>query len=186
MAHLTLFPTRSIHSRVPLAAGLVALLAIACSDQPAAPNAVAGDATDLQSVGLDGQMVTGSGHLTLEGSARKFAVSARKAADGTASGQAQIIAGNADNTIHIAIDCVVISGNTAVLSGVTTREALFPPGEAVFFAVQDNGQGAGSPADRVSLAFIGGAPLPNLCELVGFPPASFLLPVEQGDISVRE
>jgi hypothetical protein len=186
MLNLTPASPRRIRGQTLLVAGLVALLAVACGDEPTAPNAMMTEGADLQSVGVDGQSVTGSGHVTIDGAQRTFAVSAKKDTDGAASGLAQLVNEHGAYRLHAAIDCVAFHGNLAVLSGVTMRETGYDPGESVLFAVEDNGQGSDSPVDRITLAYVGGPPVPNLCELAGIPPASLFLSVERGNIDVRD
>jgi hypothetical protein len=96
----------------------------------------------------------GSGHRISGGEFRSFSFSAVRYEDGSARGEAQVYPRALDAFAHIAIDCMVLlPGNRAHMSGVVTHTsdpAVFIPGEYVHFAVEDNGEGADSPPDRVT------------------------------------
>jgi hypothetical protein len=106
------------------------------------------------------QRATGSGQFAFTSEAgvtalRTFAFEASKAGDGTMSGQAQVKNRATGQMLHIRIDCLIVIGNVAVVSGTATS-ATGPEnadGDAEIFAVEDNGQGAGSEPDRVTRAF---------------------------------
>jgi hypothetical protein len=106
------------------------------------------------------QSATGSGQFEFTSDAgvtalRTFAFEARKSSDGTVNGQAQVKNRATGQTLHIAIDCLNVLGNIAVVSGTATS-ATGPDnsnGDAEIFGVEDNGQGATAPADRVTRAF---------------------------------
>jgi hypothetical protein len=124
---------------LPVFAALV-LMVVLVSSAPGAPNPVVNSAT-------------GSGHRISGGEFRSFSFSARKRADGTSKGQAQVNARSLDALAHIAIDCLAVDGNVAHMSGVITHTSdptVFLPNEQVHFAVKDNGQGANDPPDRVT------------------------------------
>jgi hypothetical protein len=102
----------------------------------------------------------GAGHFQFTSDAgvaalRTFAFHAATSSDGTVAGQAQVNNRATGQTLHIRIDCLNVIGNVAVLSGTATS-ATGPgnaDGDTEIFAVQDNGQGAASPPDRVTRAF---------------------------------
>jgi hypothetical protein len=107
-----------------------------------------------------GQAATGSGHfeVTLDTGVtgvRTFAFEASRSSDGTVTGQAQIDNRAAGQRLHIRIDCLNVIGSIAVMSGTLTQAAGagIAVGDAAIFAAQDNGEGAGAPADRVTRAF---------------------------------
>jgi hypothetical protein len=106
------------------------------------------------------QSATGSGQYEFTSDSgvtawRTFAFEARKYADGSASGQAQIDNRALDQRLHIQVDCLNIIGNTAVMSGTLTEAsgAGISVGDSAIFAAQDNGEGAVAPADRVTKSF---------------------------------
>lgn len=99
------------------------------------------------------ESATGSGHSLSAGELRSFSFSANRLPDGTAHGEAQVNARSLDAFAHIAIDCLQISGNVAHMSGSvvhTSDPTVFLPNEYVHFAVQDNGEGATDPPDKIS------------------------------------
>jgi hypothetical protein len=107
-----------------------------------------------------GQAATGSGQFevtTATGATglRTFAFEASQSSDGTATGQAQIDNRASGQRLHIRIDCLNVIGNITVMSGTLTQAvgAGIAVGDAAIFAAQDNGEGAGAPADRVTRAF---------------------------------
>ena len=64
-----------------------------------------------------------------------------------------------DLVIHMDLDCLSITGNSATLSGVVTHIQGDPPdflfvGQDGAFAVEDNGQGSQSPPDLISDVFL--------------------------------
>jgi hypothetical protein len=132
------------------------------------------------------QTASGSGQIHLGLPFRTFAFSATQAADGSASGQAQIDNRSSGFRGHIAVDCMNVFGNVAVMSGVLTQSTLssLPVGTDVFFAVQDNGEGPSAPPDEITLP-IGG--LGVACTFVtdSAQLAAFFVPIESGQIQVR-
>jgi hypothetical protein len=106
------------------------------------------------------QSATGSGQFEFTSDAgatalRTFAFEARKSSDGSVTGQAEVKNRATGQTLHIAIDCLNVLGHIAVVSGTATA-ATGPDnsnGDAEIFGVEDNGQGATAPADRVTRAF---------------------------------
>ena len=132
------------------------------------------------------QSATGSGHFRLaDGNLRTFTASAVKHKDGSVTGQSQAHNRRIDVKAQSSIDCLLVVGNIAVMSGVvTTSSDPARVGIGIFWAVQDNGEGKNAPADRITMLFRA-APNPNLCILVGPPPPSVLVPIEKGNIQVR-
>jgi hypothetical protein len=132
------------------------------------------------------QSASGFGQIHLGLPFRNFAFSATKAADGSATGEAQIENRSSDFRGHIAIDCLNVLGNVAVMSGVLTQSTLsnLPVGTVELFAVQDSGEGPNAPLDEITLA-IDGLGIP--CTFVTDPAqlAPFFVPIESGQIQVR-
>lgn len=95
---------------------------------------------------------TGAGQLNLAGGFRNFSFTARKYSDGSVKGQAQFNNRELGLRDHIAIDCLVTSGTHAWISGPVTSSNN--PGNVGLVGVvylEDNGEGAGAPPDRISL-----------------------------------
>lgn len=130
-----------------LSIALASILAAAAVASPAVAEGVARSAT-------------GSGHYEFTGDAgvaglRTFAFEAAAASDGTVTGQAEINNRALGQRLHIRIDCLNIIGNIAVMSGALTEAAGagIAVGDAAIFAVEDNGEGSGAQADRVTKSF---------------------------------
>ena len=105
-----------------------------------------------------GDMAGGAGHFNEPGGWRTFAFTAREMPDGTDRGKAHVRGpfGDGDIVLHLRIDCLEVSGTTAVATGTVDVQKL-PPGAPfdpdgiyAIFAVQDNGEGAGTAPDRVT------------------------------------
>lgn len=128
---------------------------------------------------------SGFGQVHLGLPFRNFAFSATKSADGTASGNAQLENRTNGFRGHIAIDCLNVLGNTAVMTGVVTSSTSpnIPVGSDAFFAVQDNGEGPNAQPDEITSAyFFLGIP----CTYVTDPAqlALFFYTIETGEIQV--
>jgi hypothetical protein len=119
-----------------------------------------------------------------------FSLVAIERADGTVSGQWQdTFAGGIGGPfggIHVAVDCVKVVGNAAVIGGVITHGMLFGvdySGTGAVTAVEDNGTSANDPADRISFSFFGFPADPTRCarlDLGVFP----LVDITPGQVKV--
>jgi hypothetical protein len=90
------------------------------------------------------------------GTDANFSLSAIERADGTVTGQWQDTffgRGNPALAIHVEVDCLVVVGNEAWVSGVITRPS-FLAGLPAITRVRDNGTSANDPADQVSFTSI--------------------------------
>jgi hypothetical protein len=126
---------------------------------------------------------TGSGHITSGGENRTFAFTARKYADGTATGQVQVNSRALNTVAHLEIDCLRVVGNVAHMSGIVTRTSNpteAPLGDMRRFVVMDNGEGSNSPPDRISTIPVN--PAGQTCENSTLVPDR---PVERGNVQVR-
>jgi hypothetical protein len=130
-----------------------------------------------------GAMATGSGHFTEPDGWRTFAFTARELPDGEDRGSAQVRGpfGDGDIVLHLQIDCLAVSGTTAVATG-TVHVRQLPPGAPfdpdgiyAIFAVRDNGEGAGIQDQVTTLS-----PAAGPCSGT---PGSFH-PIEAGNIQV--
>ena len=87
-----------------------------------------------------------------------FSLSARAYDDGSVKGQWQDALGGGA-AIHIAIDCLKVVDNWAILGGVITHGTSSScedvTGRRALTAVVDNGRSANDPADRIGYTVIG-------------------------------
>jgi hypothetical protein len=158
---------RSFIGLASLVAALVAMLAQAGAAAPAGVVRAA----------------TGSGHITSGGETRTFAFTATEWADGTVTGQAQVISRALDTIAHLEIDCLRVVGNVAHMSGVITRSSNpveAPVGEMRRFVVMDNGEGSNGAPDLISTIPVN--PGGETCENSTLVPNR---PVEEGNVQVR-
>src|SRR5215211_1172953 len=99
----------------------------------------------------------GSGDVLPPPGDANFSLSAIELDDGTVTGQWQDSVfgrGTAAVGLHVEVDCLVVVGNEAWVSGVITRPASLA-GLPAITRVRDNGTSATDPADQVSFTFIG-------------------------------
>ncbi len=128
------------------------------------------------------EKVTGSGHFTRGGQLRTFSFSAVKRADGTVTGEWQRFARAAGAKAHGDVTCFTVAGNQAWLGGVVERTTTIP-GE-VGWTVIDNGEGANSAPDQISLQNVGGGPgfADAFC---GAQPPRTMFDIEKGNIQIH-
>jgi hypothetical protein len=132
---------------------------------------------------------TGSGQATgvqVGGERRTFTFGARKYANGSVKGHMQVVSRLSDFHVHAALDCLVVSGNKAYMSGtILTSDLPGFVGVGFALAVQDNGEGAGAPTDLMTL-FWYVAP-PQACSM-GIWQAfldTVLFPLDGGNVQVH-
>jgi hypothetical protein len=156
---------------VPVLAALAAVAVVLAQPATSASNKVVASAA-------------GGAHVTFAGELRTFAVAAMDYSDGTTKGEVQINNRDQDRHAHLVIDCLVVSGNTAYMSG-TFDHSDDPTlvGLPAALAVRDNGEGDAAPPDEVTLAWPGFTPCTDL-GVRAFLDASFFA-VEGGNIQVR-
>jgi hypothetical protein len=138
----------------------------------------------LPSVNDDGKVVK-----------REFSFSAQRRADGSVTGQATLVNpafkganGKSPYQLKIDISCMNVIGNLAFFGGTTRRTNDPSLVDAVYFAVQDNGE-PGNRKDLLSRAFF----FDDLPSTQGDPqlcrfnqPGDFPMePIESGNIQVR-
>ena len=116
-----------------------------------------------------------------------FSLVALQRANGRVSGQWQdtLKLGNQPGDgIHVAIDCLNVVGNGAVLSGVITHGSAFGvdvSGLRAIAAVMDNGTSANDLPDQISFSSIG-----NNSDCTTLTPLNFgLLDLTHGQVKVR-
>ncbi len=85
-----------------------------------------------------------------------FSLTAIEKADGSVSGQWQDTFAGGGEGIHVAVDCMNIVGNGAVIGGVITHgtfNGVDVSGQRALTAVMDNGKSANDPLDQLSFSF---------------------------------
>lgn len=197
--------TRSSTVSTTVALAALTLTVLACQRDPSTgPVEISASAAAPITVAA-----SGSGHVMWVAgpvtARRTFAFTARKYADGSASGQVQVHNRANDNGLHGEIVCMGNIGDGILGLGARVRtygtytEGLIPnlSGDYALFAVRDNGESAGSPPDQFTGVDITGVVPngPNLALLacanpgaLGITPAlieSIFLGVESGNIQVR-
>ncbi len=152
----------------------------------------------ISSVGASaGMLASANGQGTLDGNTRKYAFSARMYADGSVRGQANLVNRNftgANGTspyrLKIDISCMNVVGDVTFFGGTVKRTNDPSLVDAVYFAVQDNGE-PGKGVDKISrVAFFDDDPNttgdPQLC-MFNTPDDGYLPleTIEKGNIQVR-
>jgi hypothetical protein len=141
------------------------------------------------------QTDSASGAGALDEGARHFSFNAKRNADGTVTGQAELTNktftganGTSPYKLHVEISCMKTVGNIAIFGG-TTKSTNDPNlVDAVFFSVQDNGE-PGKGNDKISRVFFwDDDPTttgdPQACQNV--QPTDYPLePIETGNIQVK-
>jgi hypothetical protein len=111
-----------------------------------------------------------------------FSLVANQYADGSVSGQYTDRFANGDG-FHAVVDCLVVIGNDAWISGVITQgsfDGFDLAGLEVLTRVRDNGTSQNDPADQISLSFID-TELPDCTEQPDLP----LQDAPEGQVIVR-
>ena len=111
-----------------------------------------------------------------------FSLVANQYADGSVSGQYTDRFANGDG-FHGEVDCLVVSGNDAWISGVITQGRFGDidlAGLEFLTRVRDNGTSANDPPDQISFSFID-TELPDCTEQLDLP----LLDAPDGQVRIR-
>jgi hypothetical protein len=155
---------------------LLSFTYLGCSNTPVEPTqeSAAMDAGDLPASALFGSkkvihFVSVGGADLCEATGRptgcdaNFSLVAQQRADGSVKGQWQDTFDGGRLGIHVAIDCLKVVGNGAVISGVITHGVSEETGgdvsgQQALTAVVDNGTSAKDPLDQIGYSLIGGTP----------------------------
>lgn len=116
---------------------------------------------------------------------RHFSFHAKTMPGGSVQGSGVLTYIGGDLKIKFDIDCLVVTGNTATMSGIITTHDQNPllVGTRCRFKVQDNGEGANATEDRITLLQVG---LPPAFPCVAIPATGLALnPIEGGNIQVK-
>jgi len=129
--------------------------------------------------------VNGQGSLTVNvDQQRRFSFHANTMPDGSVKGSGVLTYTGGELKIKFDINCMTVTGNQAILSGIITSHDETPAlvGTGCWFKIVDNGEGANSAGDQMTLLSVGLAPgFP--CNLtIGNNP---LRPIEGGNIQVK-
>jgi hypothetical protein len=133
---------------------LAALLA-GCADESVTPTEYA--APSLSVAGSSGPSANGQAKLPREyfGELQNVSFHARENKDGSVSGSFESRSRAQDIEVHAKLDCLVVSGNEAILGGILTQVREGPDfpwdicvGDRLWFKVRDNGEGAGADPDE--------------------------------------
>ena len=92
------------------------------------------------------------------GTDRSFSLVANKNSNGEVSGQWQDGFGGGAGGIHVAVDCLIIDGNSAIVGGVITHGTWYGTDVSGWRAVTkvvDNGTSHNDPADQISYSYFG-------------------------------
>ena len=170
-----------------VALGLAAGLATSgCSDQP-----LTSPDTLSVSPNFDANPVveraTGSGHFDdfrfpPDPDLRTFSFTALGRADGSTTGQWELLNHNFPVRVHGVIECISVNGNSAWFAGTTTlSDDASNVGVIRAFRVVDNGEGSGAAADEVSFT-------PAVGDAQAWCDAQIQIgtnPIEEGNVRIR-
>jgi len=84
-----------------------------------------------------------------------FSLTALERADGTVTGQYQDALKGSRGAVHVAVDCLTIVGNVAVVGGIVTKgfdSGFLATGNRAWTVVVDNGTSANDAPDRISFS----------------------------------
>lgn len=130
-----------------------------------------------------GPSANGQGTLTLPGDiSRHFSFHANTMPDESVKGSGVLTYTANQLKIHFDINCLRVSGNTAWMSGVITKNDDAPErvGWQIRFKVVDNGEGSNANADEMTLMQLSPT-LPDCSNQINIA----LSPIEGGNIQVK-
>lgn len=110
--------------------------------------------TTSTAAAADGPAASGHGNVISAGDLRTFSFTVVGRADGTATGHADVKNRGMNIRLHIELGCYKPeSSNRVIVSGLITQSsnpAQVAPGRIAVFGVEDNGEGAADPTDRIT------------------------------------
>ena len=140
-------------------------------------------------------MVTGGGQVDIASTYAGFdestiSFTAMVDANGNAQGQLQAtFSFPFEEKVHMELACLAVEGNEAWIGGTVTKSHPRGAwlGQVFIVRFQDNGEGGGSPPDRMSHFRGGGAIGPNRClnQPTGSPEFDLLFPYVSGNVVVK-
>lgn len=175
---------------------LVILLVFAAASCDQQLPTAAEDQAQVQSLllstdgGSSGPSASGHIALTFAGSLQTTSFHAREMKDGSVRGSFEVFARAPDMLLgmHGVLDCLVVDGNEAVVSGYVThgKKGFGTEGQAWIWAVRDNGEGQAID-EWTDVLFAGFEPVPGLCQQLS---AEFLFGIntlgnEAGNVQVK-
>jgi hypothetical protein len=123
----------------------------------------------------------GQGTLTVGDQTRHFSFHANTMPNNSVQGSGVLTYTANGLKIHFDINCLSVTGNTATMSGVITKDdEAERVGWQIRFKVQDNGEGANANPDMMSLMQL--SPALPACNV---PFGITLNPIEGGNIQVK-
>jgi hypothetical protein len=129
-------------------------------------------------------LATGSGHTTVAGELRTFSFTARQQPDGAVLGTAQVDNRAIGEMFQIDVDCMVVAGNIAVMSGLVSRHTdEHAVGLTGIFGVLD-GEGSQS-ADAVSQVFFFRPDTVTCRDIAPAASTDLAVPIAAGNVQVR-
>lgn len=160
---------------------IISLMFWSCSEEPT--SVVQNSKTELMK---SGPSANGQGTLVLNGNHQTFSFHAMEH-DGVVTGSIQCNNRDWGLIFHGEINCMVIDGNVATISGEIIHDngllELYPDYPYFLFKVIDNGEGANDPSDEFSdvYAYIENYP----CDW-NYPPEMWeMKPIVNGNIQVK-
>jgi hypothetical protein len=165
---------KSISALAIIAAIVLSLIACSEDSAPTGSSSIENISGDLSKKGAVIHSVSLGGADLCEalglptGCDANFSLTAKMHADGSVSGQWQDTFSGGGNGIHVAIDCMIVDGNSAILGGVITHgssDGNDLSGLRAVTRVVDNGTSQKDPADQISFSYFTSGDCGNFSEL---------------------
>jgi hypothetical protein len=129
---------------------------------------------------------TGSGLTTIDGELRSFSFTTLESESGDAIGMAVVNNRAIGEMFQLAVDCMKVVDNMAIVSGVITRHTdVHAIGLTGIFAVVDSGERVDAPPDLITQVFFFRPGVLTCAELGPADATPFLVPIEAGNVQVR-
>lgn len=156
-----------------------------CSQNAGPTDSSMGQTPDVLSKGrIIHHVSVGGPDFTTPGVDANFSLVANMDESGNVSGQWEDTFGNQVGKIHVAVDCMIISGNTAIIGGVIVHgstNGVDRTGERAVTKVVDNGKSANDPPDQISYSFFGGIGTCGIYTAAVFP----LFDMPWGQVTIK-